>query len=148
MTYAKKIIISSIFAMILLLPVAALAQLPTPPVGQGGPQTVYDCQTYAGIPIPSAFCGGFFSLGPAGKLTFTGLVMSMIDIILWVVGILAVLFVIIGGVRYILASGNEEAAEAAKKMILHAVLGIVIVILSFVMIRIIVSALTLGSFGT
>lgn len=143
----KKIITGSLLAIILLLPLAAFAQLPTPPLAGDGPRTVYECQKYGGIPIPSAFCGGLFSLGPAGKLTFTGFVTSIIDILLWIVGILAVLFVIIGGIRYILSSGNEEAAEAAKKMIIHAVLGVVIVILSFVMIRVIVSALTLGSFG-
>ena len=135
----KETILYFTLIMVLLTPVFAFAQT--------GPQTDYYCTQYGGIPVPSAFCRGLFSLGPAGKLTFTGFVTSVIDILLWIVGILAVLFIIIGGIRYILSSGNEEAAEAAKKMIIHAVLGVVIVILSFVMIRIIVSALTLGSFG-
>lgn len=94
------------------------------------------------VPVP---WNPLFFWGPAGRLTASGLIIGLIEIALWIVGLISVLFVIIGGFRYVTASGNEEAAEGAKKTILHAILGIVIVILSFVIIRVIATALTLGS---
>lgn len=93
------------------------------------------------IPIP---CVDLFAVGPAGAYTFTGLALRIINMALWVVGILSVLFVIIGGFRYVTAAGNEERAEGAKKTITHAIIGIVIVILSFVIIRVISNALIYG----
>lgn len=97
---------------------------------------VGDC-LYMVIPVP---CVTNLA-GPAGELTASGLVLSVISIALWIVGLLAVLFVIVGGFRYITAHGNEEQAEAAKKTIIHAITGILIVILSFVIIRILANAL-------
>ncbi len=61
-------------------------------------------------------------------------------IILWVLGFsaaVAVLFLIIGGLQYITASGNEKRAEAAKSTILYAVIGLVVILLSFVIVGVI-----------
>jgi hypothetical protein len=93
-------------------------------------------------PVPVPWVIGFF--GPAGSLTATMLIIYIINILLAVVGLVAVLYVIIGGFRYVTAHGNEEQAEAAKLTITHAIIGIVIVILSFVIVRVIANALTLG----
>ncbi len=87
----------------------------------------------------------FGPCAPAGASTATGLIIGIIQIALWIVGLLSVLFVIIGGFRYVTAHGNEEQAEAAKKTLTHAITGIVIVILSFVIVRVISNALIYGS---
>ncbi|MBI4224157.1 MAG: hypothetical protein HY609_04430, partial [Deltaproteobacteria bacterium] len=84
---------------------------------------------------------------PAGASTATSLIIGLIQIALWIVGLLAVLFVIVGGYRYVTAHGNEEQAEAAKKTLTHAIIGVVIVVLSFVIVRVITNALIFGSFG-
>jgi hypothetical protein len=68
------------------------------------------------------------------------LLLRIINILLAIVGLVAVLFLIIGGFRYITAGGNEETAEAGKKTIINAIIGIVIVILSFVIVRVVSSA--------
>lgn len=86
--------------------------------------------------------------GPAGGRTATDLVLGIIEIALAIAGMMAVLFVIVGGIRYITAHGNEEQAEAAKKTLTHAIVGIVIIILAFVIIRVISNALIKGSPGT
>lgn len=41
------------------------------------------------------------------------------------VGIVIVLMIIIGGIRYIASGGNPEAAAAAKKMVTNALLALV-----------------------
>lgn len=94
----------------------------------------------APIPVP----GFAVAPGPAGQGSVFLFIISLINFLLLIVGILSVLFIIIGGFRYVLAHGNEEQAEDAKKTILHSIIGLVIVILSFVIVRIIANALILG----
>ena len=74
----------------------------------------------------------------------TELLLRIINILLAIAGLVAVVFLIIGGFRYITAGGNEEAAEAGKKTIINAIIGIVVIILSFVIVRVVSNAL-LGS---
>ncbi len=45
-----------------------------------------------------------------------------------------VLMLIVGGIRYIVASGNQQMIEQAKKTIQFAIIGLVVVILSFVIV--------------
>ncbi len=55
----------------------------------------------------------------------------------WVLGFtaaVAILFLIIGGLQYITSSGNKDRAEAAKKTILYAVIGLIVVALSYVIV--------------
>jgi len=83
-------------------------------------------------------CGG---TGLPCDQSVTSFVLRIINIALAVAGLIAVLFLIIGGFRYITSAGNEETAESAKKIIINAIIGIVIIILSFVIVRVISSAL-------
>jgi len=71
----------------------------------------------------------------------SSLILRVINIALEVAGLVAVLFLIIGGFRYITSAGNEETAEQAKKIIINAIIGIVVIILSFVIVRVISNAL-------
>ncbi len=68
------------------------------------------------------------------------LIIRIINILLAVAGLVAVVFLIVGGFRYITAGGNEESAEAAKTTITNAIIGIVVIILSFVIVRVISNA--------
>ena len=69
------------------------------------------------------------------------IILEVINIALAVAGLVAVLFLLIGGFRYITSAGNEETAEQAKKIITNAIIGIVVIILSFVIVRVISNAL-------
>ncbi len=73
--------------------------------------------------------------------TATELILRVIQILLAIAGLVAVIFLIVGGFRYIIAGGNEETAETAKKTIINAIIGIVIIILAFVIVRVISNAL-------
>ncbi len=94
------------------------------------------------IKLPKFFLGG---PGPAGRESFGELVVVTLNVVLLVVGSLSVVFLVWGGLRYLTARGNEEAAEAAKKTIGHAILGLTIVILSFAIVAIISRILITGT---
>jgi hypothetical protein len=58
-----------------------------------------------------------------------------------IIGIFAVVFIVIGGFRMIIFSGDEEAVTAAKKSITWSIIGLVVAMLSFSMVAIVQSLL-------
>jgi len=94
----------------------------------------------AQISAPSRGSTGLPDLSQGQGLT--GFINYVILFILGFAGIVAVLFLIIGGYQYILSGANEESAEQGKKTIQNAVIGIVIIILSYTIVTVIFRSLT------
>lgn len=76
-----------------------------------------------------------------------GLVLTAINWLLGFVFSLAVLFLIIGGFWYIISAGNAESAEKARATVINALIGIVIVILSYAIISVVVNTISGGGPG-
>lgn len=74
--------------------------------------------------------------------TVDQIVIRVINFLLAIAGLIAVVFLIVGGFRYITAGGNEDSAEQGKKYLLNSIIGLAIIILSFVIVRVISNALT------
>lgn len=55
------------------------------------------------------------------------LVASIVDIFSWVVGVIAVIMIIVGGLKYITAAGDSNSVSSAKNTILYAIVGLVVV---------------------
>ena len=71
---------------------------------------------------------------------FKGFVSELIiKVLLPVAATIAVLFIIIGGYQYIFSGANEELAETGKKTLQNAIIGLIIIILSYVIINVIIS---------
>ncbi len=104
-----------------------LAFLPTKVLAQSGL-----------IPPPPDALGG--RLGDS-TATATDIILYFINLVLLIVGIVAVLFLIIGGFRYITSAGNDESVESAKKTIQNAIIGLIVVILAYVIVTVITNAL-------
>lgn len=62
---------------------------------------------------------------------------AIIRFILIIAFVLAFIMLIIGGIRWILAGGDEKAVEKARGTITAALIGLVIVLLAFAIIRIV-----------
>src|SRR5581483_5322004 len=83
-----------------------------------------------------------FNTGVAGSSTLPGLVVNVIQLILIFSGSVAVLVLIYGGFLYLTSAGNEEQGEKGKSAFLNAVLGLVVIVLAFTIVRVISSTLT------
>jgi hypothetical protein len=55
----------------------------------------------------------------------------IVNFIFGLAGALAVLFVVIGGLRYILSRGNPDGVSKAKDTIVYALVGLAIVITAY-----------------
>lgn len=62
-------------------------------------------------------------------------VKAAIDLISIVVGVIAVIMIIIGGLKYIMSSGDSNNINSAKNTILYAIIGLVIVALAQIIVR-------------
>ncbi len=56
----------------------------------------------------------------------------IINIVLYLAGALAVIYILYGGITYITAGGDEAKATKARTAIVNAVIGIIIILLAFV----------------
>lgn len=64
-------------------------------------------------------------------------IQAAIRFILLVAFVLAFIFLIIGGIRWIVAGGDEKGVAGARGMITAALIGLVIVLVSFALIRLV-----------
>ncbi len=79
---------------------------------------------------------------PITVTDFNELVEGILDWVLGIAGSVALLMLIAGGIMYATAAGSEEKTKAAKKTIFCAILGVIIVILSYSMIVVLHGILT------
>lgn len=56
---------------------------------------------------------------------------SISNALIFIVGAVSVIMIIVGGLRYVLSSGDPKAISAAKDTILYAVIGIIVAIAAF-----------------
>jgi hypothetical protein len=70
-----------------------------------------------------------------------GVVETITLLLLALAGILSVLFLIYGGMQYIFAGANEDLAKSGKSTIRNAVIGLIIVILSYTVVSVIFNTL-------
>lgn len=59
----------------------------------------------------------------------------IINTMLMIVGILSVIMVVFGGIRYTISSGDASKVKAAKDTIMYAIIGVVVSILSYAIIN-------------
>lgn len=75
-----------------------------------------------------------------GQTGIRGIILTIINFFLGFLGLLAVIMVIYGGFLYVSSAGNEENVNKAKKILLYAVLGIVVIIVSFALVNTLLTA--------
>ncbi len=64
-----------------------------------------------------------------------GLIKRVVNILLFIIGAVAVIMLIIGGIRYTLSGGDQSAVTAAKNTILYAIVGIIVAIFAYAIVN-------------
>lgn len=87
---------------------------------------------------------GFAPVTPFQGTSTGELVEAITDIVnalLALAAVIAAIFVIIGGVRYITGQGDEDAVLAAKNTVIYSIIGIIVIALSAVIVNFIIGAI-------
>jgi ABC-type Na+ efflux pump permease subunit len=75
------------------------------------------------------------------------IVTTVINTMLFIVGALAVVMIIFGGLRYVTSAGNSSAVTAAKNTIIYAIVGLIVAFLAFAAINFVLGSVTSGASG-
>ena len=70
---------------------------------------------------------------------FRGIIVNIVDYFLGFAGLLAVVFIVYAGVLMIQAQGEDEDTEKGKKILTWAVLGLLLIMLSYAIVQMVVS---------
>ena len=71
----------------------------------------------------------------------TGVFKQVTNTILYIVGIIAVIMLIIGGIKYVVSGGDAKKVTDAKNTVLYAIIGLVIAFLAFAIVNFVITAL-------
>lgn len=66
------------------------------------------------------------------------MIQIVINILLYVLGIIAVIMIIVGGIKYTTSNGDSSALTSAKNTILYSIVGLVVAILSYAIVNFVV----------
>ena len=89
-----------------------------------------DCARGNGQPTQLVGDGGIFN-----RIT---------SILLFIVGAVAVIMLIFGGIRYIVSGGDQNNVTAAKNTILYAIIGIIVALLAYAAVNFVTTSLLAG----
>ncbi len=81
---------------------------------------------------------------PADLFGNNGVFKQVTNTILYIVGIIAVIMLIIGGIRYVISGGDAKKVTDAKNTVLYAIIGLVIAFLAFAIVNFVITALPSG----
>lgn len=68
-----------------------------------------------------------------------GTIQQVTDVLIFIIGAIAVVMVIIGGLRYVTSSGDQAALTSAKNTIVYSLVGVVIAIMAYAIVRFIIN---------
>lgn len=75
---------------------------------------------------------------------FVSAVINIVNIFLILAALVAAVFLVIGGVRYIASQGNDDEVQKAKNTILYAIIGLIVIGLSAAIVNFVVGAIRAG----
>lgn len=101
---------------------------------------VFADHTFAASLIDTTDNPDIISGATGGESSIKELVKTMLNFGLSFLGFVATVMVIYGGILYVTSAGNDENVGKAKKILLYAVVGIVIILLSFALVNTILGA--------
>lgn len=91
-----------------------------------------------------AFAAGEISTGasaaqPVGSASnLQTNIKNITNTLLLAVGVISVIMIIIGGIRYALSGGDENGVKSAKDTILYAVIGVVVSLLAYAIVNFVI----------
>ena len=100
------------------------------------PVDVDPCPTESGF---NKLCDNF---GPEQGTRIIG---QVLNILLIAAVVLALFFLIYGGIRWILSGGDKAKVETARQTIVAAIIGLIVAFLAYFIVNIILSVFGLGS---
>lgn len=63
---------------------------------------------------------------------------TIVAILLWAVGLISVIMIIVGSIQFVLSSGDPSQVKSARETIIYSVVGLVVALLAFAIVKFVV----------
>ena len=93
----------------------------------------------AAVNPADAVTNGVNAAGGANEKGVDVRVKDIINVLLFIIGVVSVIMIIIGGIKYTLSNGDSSAITSAKNTIMYAVIGLVVALLAYAIVNFVVS---------
>ncbi|MBU1164514.1 pilin [Patescibacteria group bacterium] len=113
----------------------------------GGPLIPYGCTTSCIEWGSDDKCTNPKGAGECGFNDVVKMIANFSKLLLGVVGSLALLMFIYGGLMFVIAEGKEERIQKAKDVLKNAAIGLLIVFTAWIIVNVVIAALTGQSIG-
>ena len=78
---------------------------------------------------------------PTGGTELMDIVKNIFNVVIGIVGLIAVVMIVIGGISYTTSAGDSGKVKKAKDTILYGIVGLVISLLAFAIVNFVIGAL-------
>lgn len=127
--------ITKLMGTAMALPVLALIASAVVPVM---PAYAANCDPADGL-VNSADCAR--GNGQSNSLVGQGGVFQTVtNILLFIIGAIAVIMLVIGGIRYTVSNGDSNSVTAAKNTIMYAIIGIIVAIIAYAAVNFVITS--------
>ncbi|MBH1980718.1 hypothetical protein I8H83_05585 [Candidatus Saccharibacteria bacterium] len=79
--------------------------------------------------------GGLNNVGGGSGGNLQDGIQTVINLLLFLIGVISVIAIIIGGIRYTTSNGDAGQTKAAKDTIMYAVIGLIVAIMAYAIVR-------------
>ena len=83
---------------------------------------------------------GINQAGGAGEPTLGARFEDIVNVMLYIIGAIAVIMIVIGGIRYVTSNGDSGSVKSAKDTILYSVIGLIVAILAYSIVNFVVAS--------
>ena len=70
-----------------------------------------------------------------------GLIKTVVNVLLWAVGILSVIMIIFSGFRYITSAGDASKTKSAQSTLTYSVVGLIVAIMAYAIVNMVINRL-------
>lgn len=79
---------------------------------------------------------------PAGQKTVPQTIANVVNILIFVIGAVSVIFIVIGGIKYVISNGDQAQVTSAKNTIMYAIVGLVVAIAAYGIVAFVITQFT------
>ncbi len=81
------------------------------------------------------------STGGSEATALPALIKNTINILLYVAGVIAVVIIVVGSLRFVTSEGDAQAANKAKNSVVYALVGLVLAVLAYAIVNFVLNGL-------
>lgn len=76
--------------------------------------------------------------GSSSKVDLGTLIKTVVNVLLYILGAIAVIMIVIGGIKYTTSNGDSSSVQSAKNTILYAVVGLIVALMAYAIVNFVI----------